>query len=351
RVGVERESGGSRAGVERVSGGNREGGSRAEVGRKLGGSRAEVEPKSGRSRAEVVGRRTSEEDVGELREENVGRKTSRTSGGRSREEDVGRKTSGGRHVGRKTSGGRVRWNLFNTIIRNFLIINFSREFFTFFPFNHNSHVGDSTKSNLDEHSCCLIAQDIKCIPLNDQKRINKGVYRHHGKTTDPFLIFYIISKFPAEACSQPGCKTRKITLIKNHPILQDVVIYKKCKIDCNSVVARGRHSPSQSIYYNLIVHKNLKNTEHPRNLIPELCRLFYNLGWVTGTGGGISIKHGKEIYIAPSGVQKERIQGDELFVQDIEGHDLELPPPEKKLKKSQCTPLFMCAYTGEKAKK
>jgi len=26
-------------------------------------------------------------------------------------------------------------------------------------------------------------------------------------------------------------------------------------------------------------------------LIPELCRLFYNLGWVTGTGGGISIKH------------------------------------------------------------
>jgi methylthioribulose-1-phosphate dehydratase len=31
--------------------------------------------------------------------------------------------------------------------------------------------------------------------------------------------------------------------------------------------------------------------EHPRNLIPELCRLFYRNGWVTGTGGGISIKH------------------------------------------------------------
>lgn len=30
--------------------------------------------------------------------------------------------------------------------------------------------------------------------------------------------------------------------------------------------------------------------EHPLNLIPELCRLFYTLGWVTGTGGGISIK-------------------------------------------------------------
>lgn len=34
----------------------------------------------------------------------------------------------------------------------------------------------------------------------------------------------------------------------------------------------------------------------------------------------------------------------DMFVQDINGTDLELPPPEKKLKKSQCTPLFMCAY-------
>ncbi|XP_011637663.1 probable methylthioribulose-1-phosphate dehydratase isoform X2 [Pogonomyrmex barbatus] len=84
--------------------------------------------------------------------------------------------------------------------------------------------------------------------------------------------------------------------------------------------------------------------EHPRNLIPELCRQFYHLGWVTGTGGGISIKHEDKIYIAPSGVQKERMAPNDLFVQDINGTDLELPPSEKKLKKSQCTPLFMCAY-------
>ncbi|KAF5295156.1 hypothetical protein FQR65_LT10544 [Abscondita terminalis] len=89
--------------------------------------------------------------------------------------------------------------------------------------------------------------------------------------------------------------------------------------------------------------------EHPKNLIPELCRQFYTLGWVTGTGGGISIKHDDKIYIAPSGVQKERIQPDDMFVQDIRGKDLELPPPEKKLKKSQCTPLFMCAYTAHNA--
>uniref|UniRef100_T1J123 Probable methylthioribulose-1-phosphate dehydratase n=1 Tax=Strigamia maritima TaxID=126957 RepID=T1J123_STRMM len=85
--------------------------------------------------------------------------------------------------------------------------------------------------------------------------------------------------------------------------------------------------------------------DHPRNLIPDLCRQFYALGWVTGTGGGISIKHGDNIYIAPSGVQKERIKPDDLFVQDISGNDICLPPEEKRLKKSQCTPLFMNAYT------
>ncbi|CAG9787619.1 unnamed protein product [Diatraea saccharalis] len=84
--------------------------------------------------------------------------------------------------------------------------------------------------------------------------------------------------------------------------------------------------------------------EHPRKLIPELCNQFYHLGWVTGTGGGISIKEGDKIFIAPSGVQKERMKPDDLFVQTIDDEDLELPPAAKKLKKSQCTPLFMLAY-------
>jgi methylthioribulose-1-phosphate dehydratase len=88
--------------------------------------------------------------------------------------------------------------------------------------------------------------------------------------------------------------------------------------------------------------------DHPRNLIPQLCRHFYDLGWATGTGGGMSIKLDDKIYIAPSGVQKERIQPDDLFVQDIDGNDLELPN-DLSLKKSQCTPLFMCAYKARNA--
>lgn len=38
--------------------------------------------------------------------------------------------------------------------------------------------------------------------------------------------------------------------------------------------------------------KIMHRKEDPRSLIPELCRQFYHLGWVTGTGGGISIKDG-----------------------------------------------------------
>eukprot|EP01117_Protostelium_nocturnum_P005617 TRINITY_DN2025_c0_g1_i3.p1 TRINITY_DN2025_c0_g1~~TRINITY_DN2025_c0_g1_i3.p1 ORF type:complete len:171 (+),score=52.38 TRINITY_DN2025_c0_g1_i3:50-562(+) len=88
-----------------------------------------------------------------------------------------------------------------------------------------------------------------------------------------------------------------------------------------------------------------ENDEHPTRLIPHLCRLFYNLGWVTGTGGGISIRQGNDIYIAPSGVQKERIESDDMFVMDPSSNLVKAPPSEKNLKQSQCTPLFFNAYS------
>ncbi|KAK9247664.1 class II aldolase/adducin N-terminal [Lipomyces tetrasporus] len=82
---------------------------------------------------------------------------------------------------------------------------------------------------------------------------------------------------------------------------------------------------------------------HPANLICQLCRLFYNNGWVTGTGGGISIREGDLIYIAPSGVQKERMVADNMFVMDLPTKKY-LRVPES-LKPSACTPLFLAAYT------
>uniref|UniRef100_A0A8C5D3X4 Methylthioribulose-1-phosphate dehydratase n=1 Tax=Gouania willdenowi TaxID=441366 RepID=A0A8C5D3X4_GOUWI len=69
--------------------------------------------------------------------------------------------------------------------------------------------------------------------------------------------------------------------------------------------------------------------EHPSLLIPELCRLFYQLGWVTGTGAGVK----NHIYIAPSGVQKERIQPEDLFVCDMDQRDISVPPAWKRLRR------------------
>lgn len=83
------------------------------------------------------------------------------------------------------------------------------------------------------------------------------------------------------------------------------------------------------------------------SLIVELCRQFYDLGWVSGTGGGISIRGPEGIYMAPSGVQKERIRPQDVFLLDAE--DLEQcrilrQPADPSLKVSECQPLFFHAF-------
>eukprot|EP01113_Clastostelium_recurvatum_P047225 TRINITY_DN8387_c0_g1_i1.p1 TRINITY_DN8387_c0_g1~~TRINITY_DN8387_c0_g1_i1.p1 ORF type:complete len:222 (+),score=41.18 TRINITY_DN8387_c0_g1_i1:21-686(+) len=93
----------------------------------------------------------------------------------------------------------------------------------------------------------------------------------------------------------------------------------------------------------------MHHEDDPRELIPELCRLFYHLGWVTGTGGGISMKYKEKVYVAASGVQKERIKPEDLFVLDQDEVELSCPPPEKMLRPSQCTPLFFNAYKMREA--
>lgn len=89
-------------------------------------------------------------------------------------------------------------------------------------------------------------------------------------------------------------------------------------------------------------------TSHPRSVVVDLCESFYHLGWVTGTGGSISIRHGNRIFMAPSGVQKERMQPADIFVLDTEGAQLYAPvalPGKPTLKLSQCAPLFQHAFS------
>ncbi|GMH43398.1 hypothetical protein BSKO_11320 [Bryopsis sp. KO-2023] len=91
----------------------------------------------------------------------------------------------------------------------------------------------------------------------------------------------------------------------------------------------------------------METMEEARELICDLCRNMYRLGWVSGTGGGISVKSGDKIVMAPSGVQKERMLPEDMFVLDGDGNTLQVPEQRRGLKPpklSECAPLFMAAY-------
>ncbi|XP_028792992.1 probable bifunctional methylthioribulose-1-phosphate dehydratase/enolase-phosphatase E1 [Neltuma alba] len=99
-----------------------------------------------------------------------------------------------------------------------------------------------------------------------------------------------------------------------------------------------------------------KAVKETRALISELCRHFYNLGWVSGTGGSITVKVHDDsvpksqqlIIMSPSGVQKERMEPEDMYVLSQDGSVLSAPSPKpyphKPPKCSDCGPLFMKAY-------
>lgn len=103
--------------------------------------------------------------------------------------------------------------------------------------------------------------------------------------------------------------------------------------------------------------KELAQDFAARKRVTKLCRYLYKLGWASGTGGGFSLRQGERIYIAPSGVPKERLAPEEVFIIDGDGHVLTPGQPSKrgvgrlleageanKLKLSACAPLFLHAY-------
>ena len=51
--------------------------------------------------------------------------------------------------------------------------------------------------------------------------------------------------------------------------------------------------------------------------------------------------------VAPSGVQKERLRPEDLFLIDKDGKIIDAPAINLGLKISQCTPLFLQAYNSK----
>jgi methylthioribulose-1-phosphate dehydratase len=83
-------------------------------------------------------------------------------------------------------------------------------------------------------------------------------------------------------------------------------------------------------------------------LICDLGRELYRLGWATGTGGGICIREGEEVTIAPSGVQKERMTPEQMFTLSTDGTIIDRPS-DPSLRPSECTSLFMAAIRHRQA--
>jgi len=79
-----------------------------------------------------------------------------------------------------------------------------------------------------------------------------------------------------------------------------------------------------------------------RSLICDLAKSFYDLGWVSGTGGGICIRDGEHVVIAPSGVQKERMRPEQMFTIALDGAIVSRPA-DPALHPSECSSLFLKA--------
>ncbi len=82
--------------------------------------------------------------------------------------------------------------------------------------------------------------------------------------------------------------------------------------------------------------------EDLRRLICDLAKSFYDLGWVSGTGGGICIRENDQVVIAPSGVQKERMLPEQMFTIALDG-SIVSRPEDATLRPSDCTSLFLKA--------
>lgn len=78
-----------------------------------------------------------------------------------------------------------------------------------------------------------------------------------------------------------------------------------------------------------------------RELLCELLRLFYDKGWVSGTGGGIcALEAPGRLLLAPTGVHKERVRPEDLFVVDVGTGAVIEPAADPSLRPSECNDIF-----------
>lgn len=83
------------------------------------------------------------------------------------------------------------------------------------------------------------------------------------------------------------------------------------------------------------------------SLLCEFLRVFYDKGWVAGTGGGVCTALGDgTMLMAPTGVHKERVTADDLFLVDRAAAVLR-HPSTPGLRLTECSTIF-CAIANQR---
>src|SRR5262245_44188994 len=86
----------------------------------------------------------------------------------------------------------------------------------------------------------------------------------------------------------------------------------------------------------------VRTSDDAKRVICALGERFHSMGWVSGTCGGISIRVGDRVFMAPSGVQKELLTLEMIYELDRKG-DVVAGPQAQGYTVSQCKPLFLAA--------
>ncbi|KAL3502731.1 hypothetical protein ACH5RR_037180 [Cinchona calisaya] len=117
----------------------------------------------------------------------------------------------------------------------------------------------------------------------------------------------------------------------------------------SSATADVMAAPNLSVLQSTLVKQT-------KAFVCELCLQFYTFGWLSGTGGSVTIKVHQDhipkqhqlIVMSPSGVQKERMLPEDMYVLSSDGSILLIPPtkpyPHKPPKCTDCAPVFLKVY-------
>eukprot|EP00405_Crypthecodinium_cohnii_P010909 CAMPEP_0206433724 /NCGR_PEP_ID=MMETSP0324_2-20121206/8696_1 /ASSEMBLY_ACC=CAM_ASM_000836 /TAXON_ID=2866 /ORGANISM="Crypthecodinium cohnii, Strain Seligo" /LENGTH=654 /DNA_ID=CAMNT_0053900029 /DNA_START=71 /DNA_END=2035 /DNA_ORIENTATION=+ len=93
---------------------------------------------------------------------------------------------------------------------------------------------------------------------------------------------------------------------------------------------------------------SLEEEQRLRTDIADCLRSFYTFGWCLGSSGAMSAKVGgaedAPMLVTPSGVPKEKLSPDDLFLISASGEQLKIPTNEKVTKVSDSADIFEALY-------